>query len=57
MLHLHRVGLEKFGDNIGIRIRSRISSVIFPFSSKINKNGSPSLFYKIENWKQIFISH
>jgi hypothetical protein len=55
MLHLHRVALEKFGNNKSIRIRSCFSSVIFPFSSKINKNGS--LFFKIESWKQIFISH
>jgi hypothetical protein len=57
MLHLHRVALEKFGSNKGIRIRSCLSSVIFSFSSKINKNGSLSLFYKIESWEQIFISH
>jgi hypothetical protein len=38
------ISVEKFGDNKGIRIRSCLSSVIFPFSSKINKNGSLSLF-------------
>jgi hypothetical protein len=57
MLHLHRVALEKFGNNKSIRIRSCLRSVIFPFSSKINKNGCLSLFYKIKSWKQIFISH
>jgi hypothetical protein len=31
--------------------------VEFPFSFKNNKSGSLSLFYKIESWKQIFISH
>jgi hypothetical protein len=56
-VHLHRVALEKFGNNKSIRIRSCLSSVIFPFSSRINKNGSLSLFFKIESWKQIFISH
>jgi hypothetical protein len=31
--------------------------VEFPFSFKNNKNGSLYLLYKIESWKQIFISH
>ncbi len=57
MHHLHRVALEKLGNNKGIRIRSCLSSVIFSFSSKINKNGSLSLFCKIESWEKIFISH
>jgi hypothetical protein len=57
MLHLQRVALEKFGNNNGNRIRSCLSSVISPFSPKINKNGSLSLFFKIESWKQTFISH
>jgi hypothetical protein len=33
----YRVALEKFGNNKGIRIRSCLSSVVFPFSYKIKK--------------------
>jgi hypothetical protein len=44
-------------NNKGIRIRSCLSSVIFSFLSKINKNCSLSLFFKIKSWKQISISH
>jgi hypothetical protein len=57
MLHLYRVALENLGNNKGIRIRSCLGIVIFHFSSKIDKNGSLSLFNKIESWKNIFISH
>jgi hypothetical protein len=32
-------------------------SIGFPFPFKNNKSGSLFLFYKIESWKQIFISH
>jgi hypothetical protein len=34
-----------------------IFSIGFPFPFKNNKCGSLFLFYKIESWKQIFISH
>jgi hypothetical protein len=51
MLHLHRVALEKFGNNKGIRIRSCLSSVIFPFSSKINKNCSHLVCFGAPSWK------
>jgi hypothetical protein len=37
MLHLHRVALEKFENNKGIRIRSCLSSVMFPFYPKLIK--------------------
>jgi hypothetical protein len=37
MLHLHRVALEKFGNNEGIRIRSCLCSEIFPLHPKLIK--------------------
>jgi hypothetical protein len=37
MFHLHRVALEKFRNNKGIRISSCLSSVIFPFRPKLVK--------------------
>jgi hypothetical protein len=37
VLHLHRAAVERFGNNKGIRIRSCLSSVIFPFHPKLMK--------------------
>jgi hypothetical protein len=37
VLHPHRVALDKFENNKGIKIKSCLSSVIFPFSSKLIK--------------------
>jgi hypothetical protein len=34
-----------------------IFTIGFSFSFKNNKSGSLFLFYKIESWKKIFISH
>jgi hypothetical protein len=49
MLHLHRAALEKFGNNFnGIRIRSCLLSIKFPFSFKNNKIGSPFYSTKLE---------
>jgi hypothetical protein len=49
--------ISKINNFKSIRIRSCHLSRISIFIYKINKNGSLSLFYKIESWKQIFISH